>query len=504
MSSFSIYNNIYTLYPYPVAITGPVQITGPVEITGTFNISTSVSLTGPLAITGPVGITGPISITGPNGIIGGTSYSNLQGTDLVLGKFMYTDCSDKDAFYRLRVSEPYTLYEGSTINDQSIYYFDNDLNPTGSPSIVSITGPTGAYMTLTVGSGATGTNYAARQSHFYCSYQPGKSLLAYISAYLGTAVPGITRRIGFYDVDNSNNNLPNNGILLEQTINGLEWKVYQGPPENIIQSTLQSSWNIDKLDGNGPSGLTLDITKNILAFIDLEWLGVGRVRTGFFFNGVPIVCNVFNNTTFTSPYINSPSLPIRYEIRKTDNSIATADMRTICCTVISEGGYNPIGVSRSFKSQTLTLNGTEIKSCISIRLKLNYSRNVIIPESVQMITNLGGSSFISFYSIYLWRPSSSSVVTATWNSIDANSKVEYTNTELYSQMIADTSGINILLSQGSVSSTDKTGFTLSPVSLANAQSNIIRDNRDILLVVADNNNNGNNKTYTAILTFKEN
>ena len=411
---------------------------------------------------------------------------------------MYADTTDKDAFYRLRISEPYTLYEGSTIYDQSIYYFDNDVT-----SNASCTGPTGAYMTLAVSSSSINNQYAARQTHFYATYQPGKSLLAYFSFYFGTAINGITRRVGFYDIDNSNNNLPNNGILFEQTNTSLSWKIYQGLPGNIIQTANQSDWNVDKLDGSGPSGLTLDVTANILAFVDLEWLGVGRVRTGFFFNGQPIVCNVFTNYGFNGPYINSPSLPIRYEIRKTDSSSVAGDMKIICCTIISEGGYNPIGISRSFKSQTLTLSGTEIKSCIGLRLRSGYERSVIIPQSVQMITNLGGN-FIAYYSIYLWRPSSTAAVTATWNNIDTNSYVEYTNTELYAQMIADTSGINILLSEGAVTSIDKVGFTLSPTSLANAQSNYIKTNRDILIVVADNNNVGNNKTYTALFTFKEN
>jgi hypothetical protein len=47
----------------------------------------------------------------------------------------------------------------------------------------------------------------------------------------------------------------------------------------------QTNWNIDKLDGTGISGITLDISKAQILWMDIEWLGLGTVRIGFVING---------------------------------------------------------------------------------------------------------------------------------------------------------------------------------------------------------------------------
>jgi hypothetical protein len=425
------------------------------------------------------------------------SYAALQARDAVAAKVMYTDCADKDAFYRLRISRLSTLFEGSTIYDSNLLFFDNDVTANAS-----VTGPVDAAMTLAVTAASTPNQYAARQTHFYAHYQPGKSFCAYFSFCFGAAVAGITRRVGLYDVDNANFNLPLNGVVLEQTAAGLEWRVYQGDGVNV-QSAPQASWNVDSLDGSGPSGITLDPTKNLLGFIDLEWLGVGRVRVGFFFDGVPVICHAFNNSNFSVPYLNNPFLPVRYEIRKTANSAATASLRVVCCTILSEGGFNPVGIIRATTSPTLTLSNTEVKSCLSIRLRSGFERAMISPVAFELVSNMGGG-FIGFYSVFLWRPSSASTPSgAVWSDVATTSIAESTATDLYGQMMADTPGIRIQLDRGAISARVKTAFQLTPRALAVAQSSVLRTNRDILVFVVDNNSVGNNKDYVGIATWRE-
>ena len=429
-------------------------------------------------------------------------YSQLQAQDAVTGKFMFTDCADKDAFYRLRVSNPETLFEGYTVYDSNRPMFDNDLTATEA----SITGPTDAYMTLSVSAGVNASAYAARQSHFYAHYQPGKSFIALFSFCFGTFTTGILKRVGFYDVDNSNSNNPLNGVLLEQTDTGvLRWLVYKG--DGTIQVANQSSWNIDPLNGTGQSGYTLDPTKNLLGFVDLEWLGVGRVRTGFYINGVPIICNVFNNSGFDTPYINNPLLPVRFEIRKTVAGVS-GSMKSICCTIMSEGGQEMMGIVRTlcFPAITATpflLSGTEVKSILAIRLQSAYPRGLLIPSTIEVVATIGGNS-IAYYSVYIWRPSSTSTPSgAVWTSLTNGSISEYTGTNLYTQMLSDISGMNICIDQGSVVSKTKTSFQAVQKSLMYVQSNVVKANRDILLIVIDNNNVGNNRQYNVIMSWRE-
>ena len=77
----------------------------------------------------------------------------------------------------------------------------------------------------------------------------------------------------------------------------------------------QSSWNLDKCDGTGPSGFNLDLTKMQMFYIDYSWYGAGFVRWGFrALNGDIIYCHKLpNNNTNTEAYMRSGNLPARYE-----------------------------------------------------------------------------------------------------------------------------------------------------------------------------------------------
>jgi hypothetical protein len=435
-------------------------------------------------------------------------YANLQFTDAVTGKWMLSDCEDRDAFARLRVSEPYTLYEGSTIHDSNLNFFDNDLTANAS-----ITGPgTDACMTLTVNSLATQNQYAARQTHFYARYQPGKSFLGLFSFSFGASVVGVIKRVGLYDVDNSNSNNPLNGVLIEQSSAGLTWYVYRG--DGTFQSVLQSSWNVDPLNGSGPSGLNLTPTKaqqNLLGFVDLEWLGVGRVRVGFFINGVPIIVHCFNNTQFSTPYLNNPYLPIRYEVRKTINNTNTSSLNAICCCILSEGGFEQIGIVRTLRSPMISVNQSVQQSILSVRLKSNYARSTLSPLSLELASNIGGNA-TAYYRLFLWRPSSTAIVIpGAWTDISTTSGgtgaiAEYnSDTTIFTTMSNDVTNNNaicIQIDEGSVSSVAKSSFQGTQQSLIFAQSSVAKLNRDILVVVI-NNTTPNSRNFSALLTWRE-
>jgi hypothetical protein len=440
------------------------------------------------------------------------TYAYFQAKDAVMGKMMFTDCADKDAFYRLRTSNPQTLFEGYTIYNSSPLAYDNDISSVNA----SVSGPVGGSMVLSVNSSAGVNVYAARQTHFYAHYQPGKSFLSMFSFCFNAFVAGITKRVGMYDVDNLNSNQPLNGVLFEQTDTGVyRWMVYKG--DGTSQVAPQNSWNVDPLNGFGPSGINLNFTQNLLGFIDLEWLGVGRVRVGFYINGVPVICHTFNNSTFNTPYINNPLLPIRYEIRKTLAVSSSDSMTIVCCTIISEGGFQPIGIVRAIKSPTLQLSGispstTSIGSCIGLRLKASCPRAVLEPVSIEIVSDLNGNA-VAFYSVYLWRPSLSSTPSGLiWTSVNNESLVEYNTTlggvpysaDLYRQMIADTAGISIQIEQGTLSSVSKTDFSNVISSLLIAQSSVDKANRDIIVIVVDHNTAGPTpKNYNAIVIWRE-
>ena len=79
---------------------------------------------------------------------------------------------------------------------------------------------------------------------------------------------------------------------------------------------LQSDWNIDRCDGTGKSGYTLDPTKMQMFYMDYSWYGAGFVRWGFRALGgdVIYVHKVPNNNQNTEAYMRSGNLPARYEV----------------------------------------------------------------------------------------------------------------------------------------------------------------------------------------------
>jgi len=95
----------------------------------------------------------------------------------------------------------------------------------------------------------------------------------------------------------------------------------------------QSTWNIDKCDGTGPSGYNIDLTKMQMFYIDYSWYGAGFIRWGFRGpDGNVIYCHkVPNNNVNTEAYMRSGNLPARYESEslppttKINRSVAASD-----------------------------------------------------------------------------------------------------------------------------------------------------------------------------------
>lgn len=274
-----------------------------------------------------------------------------------------------DAFARLRVSNPETLFDSKQISDnQPLFWDDRQTSGAGTTSTYSLNR---ASSTMGVSASTAGTR--VRQTFRSFNYQPGKSQLWIQTGVWGNPAAGITRRAGQFNT--------NNGTFFEQTSAGMAVVIRSfvtGVPVNT--SVAQASWNIDKMDGTGASGITLDFAVTQIWFVDYEWLGVGRVRFGWFVNGVPYYCHeVLNANVIASVYMSTPNLPLRYEISN-DGTGGAATFEQICSTVIAEGGRSdtgyPFGVDRNGVALT-TLNNNWLYPLLGIRLKAGYSGSYI-------------------------------------------------------------------------------------------------------------------------------
>lgn len=282
-----------------------------------------------------------------------------------------------DAFGRLRISNPYTIFDYYPPNTNSIHVsdvsIDSDVWVTTETGTTSYTGGD-SKVTLEC---STNNSKITRETKLPMEYQPGKSRLIYMSSVPLSRVNDGSEtfefNVGIFSVDDSTKN-PFEGHYLKTDGTNIYFVETYNSSENSI---VQSSWNIDTFDGNGPSGKTIDInsmTKNILIVIDQEWLGVGRVRVGFNIDGINYYAHEFlHNNTY--PYTSTPRLPLVYQL-STTNINSTIQAYQICSTCISEGGYAPTGRKNSIFTDTTGSGSTPI-ILAGLRLKPSYKTGII-------------------------------------------------------------------------------------------------------------------------------
>ena len=106
--------------------------------------------------------------------------------------------------------------------------------------------------------------------------------------------------------------------------------------KTIDQRIPQSQWNIDRVDGTGPSGYRLDLGRMQMFYMDYSWYGAGFIRWGFRGpNGDIIYCHKqANNNINYEAYMRSGNLPGRYEVNTLSKStIITQSLGTTDATL---------------------------------------------------------------------------------------------------------------------------------------------------------------------------
>ena len=128
----------------------------------------------------------------------------------------------------------------------------------------------------------------------------------------------------------------------------------------------QANWNIDKMDGTGPSGYLIDSSKTQMLYMDYSWYGAGAIRFGFKdIKGEVVYCHRFvNNNSLTEAYLRSGNLPARFET----NNISPYTSLTATINATSTG---PISVA---DTTFFASNGTIVVSDLTGGIEyINYT-----------------------------------------------------------------------------------------------------------------------------------
>jgi len=282
-----------------------------------------------------------------------------------------------DAFGRQQVAQPYTLF------DSQHRYAQNDKYWTSTASGATIAHDADASV-VNMNLATTSGSKAVMETTKVFPYQPGKALEIFATFTMDSPQTNLRQRVGYFGTEN--------GVFLEQDGSDVYLVLRSKSSGSVVETKVaQADWNTDTLDGNGPSDITLDLTKSQILFMDIEWLGVGTVRAGFVINGAFVFAHKFHHANLgTSTYMTTAALPLRYEAEATDTLASTAQMKHICSTVISSGGFAPTGKSyqygRGLSYYTASSSGTYYHL---VSIKLNSARldDIVIPNNINVLTN---------------------------------------------------------------------------------------------------------------------
>ena len=305
---------------------------------------------------------------------------NSQG-EPVIRTTSGSSATTSDAFGRLRISTPFTLF------DSFHRYQDN-----ASAEVFTAGGGTSTHDTnsssilMTVGTAKDAE--VIRETSRVFAYQPGKSLQMMITFTMSPAKTNLRQRAGLFDTQN--------GVYVQLQDNVLSFVLRSYVSGAVVETVApQSEWNVERLDGSGTNPTVLDITKSQIFWLDMEWLGVGTVRCGFVINGEFIHCHSFHHANLiTGSYMTTACLPGRVEIKNVDETDSASIYRQICFTVISEGGYELRGRPRSVGHllnapyRMATPNVTY--PLLSIRLKSDRLGAIVIPKNFTIAVTTAG------------------------------------------------------------------------------------------------------------------
>lgn len=319
----------------------------------------------------------------------------------------YSKRLQNDAFGRQRVAIPRSVWDAKMtyqIPDDYDQLAENGATITHQPTL------SGALLAVDAQAGSR----AILQSAEYQYYQPGNGH-EIKSTYGNIDLTGNCEfLVGYFDDEN--------GVLFSYKNGGVRAILRSSVPGAPVDEVIpQSSWNIDKLDGSGPSGIVLDPVGRQIAAPDLEWLSVGTVQVGFYIDRDFVPVHAFNYAnTPGAAYMTTADLPVRWELL--GDGINTASVVAECGVVQTSGEQVPKGKPHTAENALTTVGATEVM-LIALRLKtmfLGKANHVKVD-----LQDALGVSLTEVVSIKLLKNPTVTIAPGAWVDADADSAVEF-------------------------------------------------------------------------------
>lgn len=391
-----------------------------------------------------------------------------------------------DAFGNTKVASPTSLFESKQLYDNlPLFWDDAEVSGSGTGSTHSTDS---ASTTLTIAIGTAGKR--VRQTYRRFNYQAGKAQQLKATFNFWGAQTGITKSVHYGDDDNGASlRLDGDGtisMVVRSSVTGT-------PVDTVIP---QSEWNIDRMDGTGMSRIQLDMSKVQIFYLDLEWLGVGSVRFGFFIDSQLYIAHSQDHANKAEKvYMSTPNLPVRYEIQGDGTNTEEGVLEQICTTVESSGGQDQlgrtIGIGRGATIFDAVGTG-DTCALLSLRLKSTHIGASIIPISLNIVCTTSAN----FQWSLIMNPTVAGTDQASWVGI-TNSAVEY---DISRDNTNTLSSGNVLATGYVTQSSDEIQLSLQPTLLLGSA---IDGTRDELILAVTSLTGGGGEDFYASMNVRE-
>jgi hypothetical protein len=334
--------------------------------------------------------------------------------------------------------------------------------------------------------GTLATASVIRQTKQKFTYIPGRSIRSTFAVLFGAPKNNNVRRAGLFD--------DFNGYYFEMAGTGINVVRRSSATGVLVTETIaQSSWNVDKMDGTGKSGLTLDLTKIQMFCIDFSWYGAGTCALGVKIGREIYWVHLFEGgNRLDIPHIGNPNLPFRYENTNLGTTVSASDLSMWGLEVTYDGSADFNGYPRSARTPNVVrVNTTVTRPILSLRPraihKTKPNTGWVILDDISVQTQDGVLAYDIIYN--------GTLTGAVWAATDTDSICEVDSTAT-----AITGGIRIqsgwLINASAVSRNP--GPSLFPLSVTSTGVSDI-----ISIVVANVATGGVNTDCAASFNWRE-
>jgi hypothetical protein len=216
-----------------------------------------------------------------------------------------------------------------------------------------------------------------RQTRRVQRYLPGRANEATFAVILDGVTAGIRTRVGVFDTYN--------GAYFEHDGTDYYCVIRRNTAGGVVEErTARADWSDDKMDGTGPSGITINYSNIQMMVIEYEWYGAGQVEWKFVINNNAFSVHKANHANVHDhTWASYGAFPVRYELTNVTGVTGTHTMSQGSHSFLTEGTTTLLGRQLSISSPLTGYNLATARTfypVLAVRLKSTALNSVVIPD----------------------------------------------------------------------------------------------------------------------------